>query len=291
MKQLRLHTENDEFQLIEALKHNRQKRKKRAEFLVEGVRNINAAVARAWPIKAFLSSAEAPLSSWATGLLQRNLAERHLVLAQALMEKLSDKEQTSELLAVVAMPEDDLSRIAAGPHANFVVLDRPSNPGNLGTMLRSCDAFRIDGVVLTGHGVDPYEPRVLRASMGSFFSVPVVRVGSQRELLDWVERLRGEPAGLRIVGTSANASVSVREGGYDRRCLFLFGNETSGLSAAYRDLCDVMVRIPMGGSASSLNVSCAVSIALYESFSARAERLAHGAGSDVGPQRRAQMLE
>jgi TrmH family RNA methyltransferase len=103
--------------------------------------------------------------------------------------------------------------------------------------------------------------------------VPVVRLPSQRELMPWLERLRAEPAALRIVGTSANASVSIREGGYEGRCLFLFGNESSGLSAGYRELCDVVVKIPMGGSASSLNVSCAVSIALYESFAARMSSL------------------
>ncbi|HWA77163.1 MAG TPA: TrmH family RNA methyltransferase [Polyangiaceae bacterium] len=273
MRQVPLRSENDEFQLIEALKHNRQKRKKRAEFFVEGVRNINAAVERGWTIKAFLSVADRELSSWANELLQRNLAEKHFLLASSLMEKLSDKEQTSELLAVVAMPEDDLSRIPTGPNQSFVVLDRPSSPGNLGTVIRSCDAFQIAGIVVTGHGVDPYEPRVVRATMGSFFAVPVVRVPSQRELMPWIERLRAEPAGLHIVGTSANASVSIRQGRYDRRCLFLFGNETSGLSAGYRDLCDAMVKIPMGGSASSLNLSCAVSIALYESFGARMSSL------------------
>jgi len=269
MRQVRLRSENDEFQLIEALKHNRQKRKKRAEFFVEGVRNINMAVERGWPIKAFLSLSEGRLSSWASELLARKVAEKHFLLDAPLMEKLSDKEHTSELLAVVAMPDDDLSRIPSGPRDNIVVLDRPSSPGNLGTVIRSCDAFRIAGVVVSGHGVDPYEPRVIRASMGSFFAVPVVRVPSQRELIPWLERLRAEPAGLQIVGTSAHGSLSLREGDYQRRCLFLFGNETSGLSAGYRELCDVMVKIPMGGSASSLNVSCAVSIALYESYAAR----------------------
>jgi 23S rRNA (uridine2479-2'-O)-methyltransferase len=269
MKHIRIYSENADFQLLEAIKDNRQKRKKRAEFLVEGVRNINAAVARGWPIKALLSAAENKLSNWASALVERGVADTHFTLPAALMAKLSDKTETSELLAVVAMAEDDLSRIPSGPSASFVVLDRPSNPGNLGTVIRSCDAFQIDGLVITGHGVDPYEPRVVRATTGSFFALPVVRLPSARELLPWVARLRGESAGLRVIGTSANASVSVREQAYEGRCLFIFGNETTGISAAHRELCDAVVRIPMAGTASSLNLSCAVSIVLHEHFSAR----------------------
>ena len=105
--------------------------------------------------------------------------------------------------------------------------------------------------------------------MGSFFALPVVRLPSQNALLPWIERLRGEPEGLSILGTSANAEQDLGAEAFPGRCLLLFGNETSGLSAAYRELCDRILKIPMGGSASSLNISCAASIVLYEAFRRR----------------------
>src|SRR5712691_2787760 len=100
MKRVRLHSENNDFQYAETLKRNRNKRHKFGEFLVEGVRNINQAVEHAWPIRAFYSVADKPLSHWAQAILERARPETHYLLPAALMEKLSDKEQTSELLAL-----------------------------------------------------------------------------------------------------------------------------------------------------------------------------------------------
>ena len=266
MKTVRIHSENNDFQYVETLKKNRTKRQKAREFFVEGVRNINQALAGSFRIRALYSAVDAPLSGWAREVLGREVAERHYLLPAALMTKLSDKHEPSELVAVVAMPEDDLGRIPTPAGARLVVVDRPSNPGNLGTLLRSCDAFQVSGVVVTGHAVDLYEPQVLRASMGSFFALPVVRVPSHNGLTPWIERLRGQPEGLSILGTSASAEQDLRSEAFAGRCLLLFGNETSGLSAAYRELCDRVLKIPMGGSASSLNISCAASIVLYEAF-------------------------
>ena len=146
------------------------------------------------------------------------------------------------------------------------MLDRPTSPGNLGTAIRSCDAFAVDGVVITGHAVDLYDPKVVRATVGSFFAVPVVRLPSQHELLPWLDRLRQKAPDLRIVGTSSSAETSVRDYACEGSRLFVFGNETLGLSAAYRELCDDVVRIPMAGTATSLNVSSALSIVLYQAF-------------------------
>jgi tRNA G18 (ribose-2'-O)-methylase SpoU len=272
MKRVRLHSENNDFQYAETLKHNRNKRHKFGEFLVEGVRNINQAVEHAWPIRAFYSPADKPLSDWAQAIVERARPETHFLLPLALMEKLSDKEQTSELLALATMQPDDLARIRPGAGSRTLVLDRPGNPGNLGTVLRSADAFRVDGVIVTGHAVDLYDPQVVRASVGSFFSVPVVRLPSHHELVPWVERLRAEPEGLRVVGTSAKATTEIRDVPFDGRSLIVLGNETTGLSAAYRAMCDEVVTIPMAGTATSLNVSCAASIVLYEAYLRSKER-------------------
>jgi TrmH family RNA methyltransferase len=266
MKEIRLYSENNDFQHVETIKQNRSKRQKCREFFVEGVRSINQALAHHWPIQAFYSSVDSRLSEWARGVLARGAAERHFLLPGPLMEKLSDKHEPSELVALLAMPPDDLSRIPTREARRLVVLDRPANPGNLGTVIRSCDAFAVDGVVVTGHAVDLYDPRVIRATVGSFFALPVVRLPSQHELLPWIERLRQKLPELRIVGTSANAETSVRDYPFQNSCLLVFGNETLGLSAAYRELCDDVVRIPMAGTATSLNLSSAVSIVLYQAF-------------------------
>jgi len=266
MREVRIHSENNDFQHVETLARNRTKRQKSHQFFVEGVRNINQAIAHSFQIKSFFSVTGARLSPWAQQILDGGVAETHFSLPAALMGKLSEKDQTSELAAVVAMPPDDLSRIDAKAGARVVVFDRPSNPGNLGTLVRSCDAFGVSGVIVTGHAVDLYDPLVIRASVGSFFTLPIVRLPSHHELLSWVAARRGEAEGLRVIGTSAKAEVSVRDDAFSGRSLLIFGNETHGMSAGYRELCDQLLTIPMGGTASSLNVSCAASIVLYEAF-------------------------
>jgi TrmH family RNA methyltransferase len=131
-------------------------------------------------------------------------------------------------------------------------------------VIRSCDAFGVSGVIATGHGVDLYEPATIRASVGSFFAVPSLTLESHREVAGWVADLRRVYPGLAVVGTSARASTTLREFRWPSETVLVVGNETSGLSHAYRELCDDVVTIPMRGTATSLNASVATSIALYE---------------------------
>jgi 23S rRNA (uridine2479-2'-O)-methyltransferase len=259
-----IYTENDQFQHVETLRRNRTKRHKHQEFFVEGVRAIDQALAHGWPVKAFIFSREKRLSAWAQGILERSRAERHLELPLRLMQRLSGKKETSELLAIVAMPEDALSRIPINESMLVVLFDRPASPGNLGTLIRSCDAFRADGLVVSGHAADPYDPETIRATTGSFFALPVVRVPSPKALLPWLEAVKERIGDVQIVGSSAKAERDVAAHDFKKPTILAVGNETVGLSAAYRELCDAIVKIPIHGSATSLNVACAASIMLYE---------------------------
>ena len=145
-----------------------------------------------------------------------------------------------------------------------VVLDRPTNPGNLGTVIRSGDALRANGVIMTGHTVDLYDPETIRATTGSFFSIPVVRLPSPQELIPWFEELKQRLDKIQIIGTSAKATIPVQDYDFTAPTVLLVGNETHGLSENLRAICDAMVTIPMYGSATSLNIACATSILLYE---------------------------
>jgi TrmH family RNA methyltransferase len=148
-----------------------------------------------------------------------------------------------------------------------IVVDRPASPGNLGTLIRSCDAFGAAGVIVTGHGVDPYDPAAVRATVGSFFAVPCVTLASHRDVADWLVTVRRTYPNLRVVGTSAHATVRLRDYAWPSETAIVVGNETSGLSHAYREMCDDLVGIPMTGTATSLNAAVATSIVLYEAAS------------------------
>ncbi len=218
-----------------------------------------------WTLRALVYSREQRLSSWAENILSSAQADRHYELPHALLNKLSQKEEPSELMAVAAMPPDDLERIPDTKALLTVVFDRPNNPGNLGTIIRTCDAMGVNGLVISGHAVDLYDPETIRATTGSLFALPVVRQPSHMELLPWFAKLRQRHDGLQVVGTSAKARLPLQEFDFTKPIILLIGNENHGLSEGYRTVCDAMVTIPMaGGSASSLNAACAASILLYE---------------------------
>ncbi len=279
---LQVSTANAAYQRIEVLERNRTKRRRYGEFVVEGVRAINGALAAAWTIRAFAYPRGRPLSRWASSILEGSSAESHFEMDQSLFDTLSDKEEPSELLAVVEMRPDSVDRLPVGSGMVVVVVDRPASPGNLGTLIRSCDAFGATGVVVTGHGVDLYDPATIRASVGSFFAVPCVAQPSHREIAAWVADVRRSYPALRVVGTDEGGTRRLREYEWPSEVVIVVGNEASGLSHAYRELCDDIVRIPMTGSASSLNAAVATSIVLYEVLTAKASIQNEGAAETAG---------
>lgn len=257
-------SENNDFQYVETLRRNRVKRQHHREFFVEGVRAINLALKYQWHVRAFLYSREHKRSDWAENILRQSQAETHYELSSSLLEKLSDKEETSELLAIVTMPEDDLARIPIHDRLLVVIFDRPASPGNLGSIIRSCDALRVDGLIITGHSVDVYDPETIRASTGSFFALPIVRLPSQKELRPWFDTMRKRLGPFQIVGSDERADHTIDAHDFTKSTVLIVGNETWGMSASYKELCDEIVKIPIYGAASSLNVANATSIVLYE---------------------------
>ena len=140
---------------------------------------------------------------------------------------------------------------------------------------------------MSGHGADVYDPLTVRASMGSLFALPVVRLPSHREVAGvGGGGAPGHPTGpdgpgaarLQIVAGSGEAQTPLEEVDLTRPTVLVFGNETRGLSAAYRDLADVLARIPMQGAANSLNVASAATILLYEAARQRRAACPHAAG-------------
>lgn len=261
-----IYAKNASYQRLETLKTNRNKRYAASAFFVEGVRNINEAISSGFAVETWIYALQRPRSSWAENLLKTIPADGHIALAPALMDDLSGKDDTSELLAILKMRQDTLDIEALPDNPLLLLLDRPSNRGNLGAILRSCDALGADAVVLTGHGVDLYDPDVISATMGSFFRVPSVRVASHDDIDALIERLRAAHPALVTIGTTAHNAVPLRETPLSGPVLLMIGNETDGLSRALCERCDMMSTIPMrpDSGASSLNVACAVTVLLYE---------------------------
>lgn len=258
---------NAQFQMWESLLHHRNKRQRAGEFVVQGVRPITLAIEHGWQVRAVIYDADRSLSRWALDVLER-VPTGHVAMAPELLAQLSGKdEEVPELVIVVELPEDDFARIVASeerPPFLGVVFDRPTTPGNVGTIARSVDAFGGRALIITGHSADPYDPKAVRASTGSLFAVPVVRAASHRVVMEWVEQQRTKGTPLSVVGTDEGGGADIAEADLSGPTLLVIGNETRGLSSGWREACDSMVRIPIGGAASSLNAASAATVALYE---------------------------
>jgi len=259
---VRLDAMDNAFQHAEVLKRNRTRRHQSGECFVEGVRPIQRLVDAGWAVRSVWSD-RVPLSRWAEDIIQRSGADRHYRLPAELMERLSDREEPSELVVIAETRRPRLADLTLPEDFVVVVLDRPSSPGNLGTVVRSADAFGAHAVVVTGHAADPFDPRAIRASMGAVFSVPLVALGGPGDLAGW---LSGRP-GVTVLGTDSDGEVAIRDADLRPPVVIALGNEGAGLSYRLRELCTAVVSIPV--RTDSLNMAMAASILLYEAAARR----------------------
>jgi RNA methyltransferase, TrmH family len=234
--------------------HRHITRRREARFLAEGPNLVEAALRRGLVSEVFVT--EAALDRFGALLAD---APMQLVTERA-AKALSDTVTPVGLVAVCSVPEVSLDDVLAGEPRLVAVAADMSDPGNAGTLIRIADAMGADAVVLAGHSVDPYNGKCLRASAGSIFALPVV---TEPDATRAVESLTG--AGLQVLATTVDGEVSLDDAELDGPTAWLFGPEAHGLPPDVAALATHRVRIPMPGSAESLNVAAAAAICLYQS--------------------------
>jgi TrmH family RNA methyltransferase len=184
----------------------------------------------------------------------------------AALASLSDAISPAGLVAVCRFLDDEPVLDTATSRLLAICAD-VRDPGNAGTVIRCADAAGADGVVLAGNSVDPYNPKTVRASVGSLFHLPL---GQERNPAAAVSAARS--AGFTVLAADAHGEVDLFAADelLARPTAWLFGNEAWGLPAELRALADHVVSIPIFGRAESLNLSTAAALCLYAS--ARAQR-------------------
>ncbi|RLT41708.1 MAG: RNA methyltransferase [Chloroflexi bacterium] len=179
-------------------------------------------------------------------------------VTNAVFRSLSDRDGPQGLGAIIRQQWLSLPDIRLAEGDRWVALASVADPGNLGTILRTCDGSDAEGVILLDTSTDPYDPAAMRASMGAVFSRRLVRA-SFEAFAQWT---RAE--GATVVGASDRAPETYREADYGARTVLLMGSEREGLTTEQQTLCDRMVSIPMRGRSDSLNLGIATAILLYE---------------------------
>lgn len=178
-------------------------------------------------------------------------------------ERLAYREESVGLVAVARQPEFALDDIPLGKSPLIVVVEGVEKPGNLGAILRSADAAGVDGVIVCGRSTDIYNPNVIRASIGTVFTVPTVEVPDD-EAIRWLKK-----RGIRIVAATPRAKTEYFDADLKGSCAITMGSEHEGLSDTWLREADTLVRIPMKGEADSLNLSVSTALLLYEAVRQR----------------------
>ena len=259
----KIEKENATFQQVLALKTNRTKRTQMGKFFVEGVQGIKDAISNGWEISAVFFTELSKLSNWTKDLVSSLKCEKYEI-SNELMEKLSQKTDTSELVATFKMKELEFEPKSKQPL--ILLIDRPSKKENLGNIIRSADAFNVDLILFTGHSVDIFDPVVIRTSMGSFFKVPFKHMASNNEIDEFVKSMRDKHKDFQIVATSLQAEDDIHSIDFKLPTLLLVGNEREGLNNHLNSICDKKAKIAMGGNLDSLNIASATAIFLFTAY-------------------------
>ena len=183
---------------------------------------------------------------------------RMVPVSSRVMQTLSDTVTPQGVIAVLRSGTEELPADANGL---ILVLDAVADPGNVGTVIRTADAVNADAVILSGGCADAYGPKTVRSTMGSLFHVPVIRTGKRAEEIIGFFRERGYlAAGTHLAGKELfSAQVP-----WQKKMLFVIGNEARGMSDRASEACDLLLKLPIPGKAESLNAAVAAGIFMYQ---------------------------
>lgn len=244
--------------------HSRKERARSGRFLAEGIRPVTAALQAGMSIELVLYAPD--LLRGDHGLAALEVAQLRnipcLRLTPREFESLATREHPQGIACVGRQAWASLDRLA---HATspIVALYAPQDPGNLGTILRTCDAAGCGGLILIGDAVDPWHPWAIRAAMGATFGIPIVRCDVPA-FAAWAGAHH-----LPVVGTSDRAAADYAAHPFPESFVLLMGSERQGLPRALEATTDVLVRIPMAGAVDSLNLAVATALVLYEARNQR----------------------
>ncbi|WP_164155862.1 TrmH family RNA methyltransferase [Sandarakinorhabdus rubra] len=253
--------------VLKSLKSLADKKGRRAagQFLAEGLRVCTEALAAGHVPATLVFTAEAERHPLTEALIAATAQARGTCLRTTpdLMQRLTGKDNAAGVAAAYPIPDTSLARIDRSTAPLWLVAENLKDPGNFGTMLRTCDATGAGGVILLDQSCDPFSVEAVRASMGALFSRQVGRA-TGAEFFQWLRAGEGQLVGAAL----GEASVDYRAHRYAAPCFLFMGNEQSGLPDAYAAQCDALVKLPMLGTADSLNVAVCAGVLLYHALDA-----------------------
>lgn len=258
-------TQNPKIKALLQLQQKSSCRRQQQMFVVEGRRELMHCLSRGYKVNAVYLCPEILRAEreYETLLSQLPLCNCYVVSANV-YERIAYRGDTEGLIAVVNMKAHGLDTLSTGKASPlYVVLEGVEKPGNIGAILRSADAAGVDAVIMCDALTDLYNPNLIRASLGGFFSVPTVVCSSVECIAYFKEK------GVRILTAQLQDSSLYYETDMSLPTAIVMGTEATGLTQAWRDAADAHIRIPMLGILDSLNVSVSAAILMFEAVRQR----------------------
>ncbi|MUK86914.1 RNA methyltransferase [Ornithinibacillus sp. L9] len=225
--------------------HKRKERKKTGSFLIEGFHLVEEAKKSNWDINEIIVQEDIDVPNWCESYQVTEVGEN-------VFQYLSETQTPQGIAAVVSFQNQPAK---LGNHV--LLIDAVQDPGNLGTIIRTADAAGFDTIILGDGTVDVYNDKVIRATQGSIFHVPII----QQNLLEQIPNLKEN--GFSIWATALTNAVPYHKVVKQEKIALLLGNEGAGIKEDILQLADTIVTIPIYGNAESLNVSVAAGILMY----------------------------
>ncbi len=245
-------TNNTQIKKLTALMKKPKERKKQGVFVVEGRKMVDEAPKDLLQA-VYMSESFASKSQYVNKDI---ICE---IVSDTIFKAISDTQTPQGILAIVKIPEYQLSDMLDAENTQLLILESIQDPGNLGTMIRTAEGAGITGVVMNKTTVDLFNPKTIRSTMGSIYRVPFLIVD---DLSHTVLALREH--GVKMYAAHLKGKQSYDEADYTTACGFLIGNEGNGLSDEIAGLSDAYIRIPMHGSVESLNAAISAALFMYE---------------------------
>lgn len=238
----------------------RKGREEQGRIIIDGAREIERAIAGGVELEEVFVCDELVTSDSSRRVVEATSRQRakQLDVPPNVFAKLAFGERAEGIVAVARTPQRSLSSFQPGENPLVGVLAAVEKPGNIGAVVRSADGAGVSALIVADGGTDHYNPNVIRASLGVVFTLPVFSATS-REAIDWLREHGLQMFAARVDGASDYAAIDFRA-----PAAIILGSEAEGLSADWQTADVTSIKLPMLGTADSLNVSCTAAVLFYE---------------------------
>ena len=240
------------------LQEKAKARKQSGQFLIEGIREIELAIKGNYQLETLLFVSEVISETQVRKLMGKNSSSDLIEISKEVYQKLAYRDTTEGIIAVAKTKSHSLTELQLPENPLLLIMESIEKPGNIGAMLRTCDAAKVDAVLIADAKTDLYNPNMVRSSVGCLFTNQIA-VGTTDEIIQFLHKNN-----INFYSATLQNSTSYHTQDFTKPTALVVGTEATGLSKAWREEATQNIIIPMQGEIDSMNVSVAAAVLIFE---------------------------